>query len=60
MQLVNQTRVRGSVIEFTFKHKSKKLKNVTIITTAINAENAQTKAWKEVRSQYKSLRNGLR
>ena len=62
MQLVKETRVRGSVIEFTFKHKVKRVEK-QIIVSAINVQNAMFKAWKDVSKQYKELKkqreNGL-
>lgn len=54
MILVNQTRVRGSNIQFDFKHKSKKLGVVFLSQNAINETNARRKAWDEVRKAYKN------
>ena len=56
MILVNSNRLRGSVIEFTFKHKSRKLGKQIFTVNAINAENAKTKVMKELSKQYKKLK----
>lgn len=53
MTLINSERVRGSVINFKFKHTSKKLGTIIINQTAINEGNAKRKAWKEISKSYK-------
>lgn len=53
MKLTDQKTVRGSTKSFEFSHKSKKLGTITLNVNAINFENAQRKAWKDVAGMYK-------